>query len=399
MENAESPSKKTGRPRGPRPRAPFTVFRKTKVIGGKPVELRNWYVRFRAPGPDGKAKQFFACLATEDREQAMKRAAQMVLKKSASKGAASDDPRLDLFMEEYRQHLLATKPNVGGKNEWITLRAFFREVFPDPSKVKLSGVTTNAISNYIVRRRLEDGIRPWTVYHIRQALHAMFNYAIRQKGFSENPAKNVPKPRIPQRPIEYLRKIQIAQVLKAVAQEEPILIGPVAAAIFAGLRRNEIVWLTWDDVDLGKRLIQVRFKRVDGEFYEPKTYRPRVVPISEDLAPILESLPRKPKWAFPSPEGSRWDPNNLSKRLRQAMGRHEWEHTFLTFRHTFGSQLAQKGLSLYKIATLMGNSEKVCRDYYAALSVEDLQPEISILGDSTEFLPKGTNSKGETAQE
>jgi site-specific recombinase XerD len=52
----------------------------------------------------------------------------------------------------------------------------------------------------------------------------------------------------------------------------------------------------------------------------------------------------------------------------------------LDFRHTFGSQLAQKGLSLYKISALMGNSEKVCREHYAALAVEEMQADVSFLG-------------------
>lgn len=389
MENELTPNvnQPTGKVRGPRPRFPFSIFRRTKVIGGRKVELRNWYVRFRVPGPDGKRQQHTECLATEDREEALRRAAKMVLTKSPTTATKSENPTLDLFLEEYRLHLLTNKSKTGGQNEWITLRAIMRDLFPDWSKVRLTDVTTNLITNYITRRRNEENLRPWSVYHIRQALHAMFNYAILQKGFPNNPAKDVPKPRIPLSQIQYLRKIQIAQVLKAVSEQDPILLGPVATAIFAGLRRNEIVWMTWDDVNLDRKIINVRFKRVDGEYYEPKTYRPRLVPISNDLYPILKSLPQKARWAFPSPKGMRWEPNNLTHRLERLMEKHEgWDFTFLTFRHTFGSQLAQKGVSLYKIATLMGNSEKVCRDHYAALAVEDLQTEIDIFGDAAKLV-------------
>jgi len=44
----------------------------------------------------------------------------------------------------------------------------------------------------------------------------------------------------------------------------------------------------------------------------------------------------------------------------------------LDFRHTFGSHLAQKGESLYKIAELMGNSPEICRKHYAALVPEKM---------------------------
>jgi len=44
----------------------------------------------------------------------------------------------------------------------------------------------------------------------------------------------------------------------------------------------------------------------------------------------------------------------------------------LDFRHTFGSHLAQKGVSLYKIAALMGNSPEICRRHYAALTPKQI---------------------------
>jgi len=44
----------------------------------------------------------------------------------------------------------------------------------------------------------------------------------------------------------------------------------------------------------------------------------------------------------------------------------------LDFRHTFGSHLAQKGESLYKISALMGNSPEICRKHYAALIPEKM---------------------------
>ncbi len=50
----------------------------------------------------------------------------------------------------------------------------------------------------------------------------------------------------------------------------------------------------------------------------------------------------------------------------------------LDCRHTFGSQLAMKGESLYKVATLMENSPEICRRHYAA-------PIPETLGDTVEF--------------
>ena len=81
---------------------------------------------------------------------------------------------------------------------------------------------------------------------------------------------------------------------------------------------------------------------------------------------------------FPSPKGYRYDPDNFSQELKTANDGHGLKWTCLDFRHTFGSQLAMKGESLYKISTLMGNSPEICRRHYAALIPEEL-------ADSVEF--------------
>ena len=48
-------------------------------------------------------------------------------------------------------------------------------------------------------------------------------------------------------------------------------------------------------------------------------------------------------------------------------------------RHTFGSQLAQKGESLYKISALMGNSPDICRRDYAALIPEQMRDTVEFV--------------------
>jgi len=76
----------------------------------------------------------------------------------------------------------------------------------------------------------------------------------------------------------------------------------------------------------------------------------------------------------------RYDVDNFSQDLRAANSKAGLVWSCLDYRHTFGSQLAMKGESLYKIATLMGNSPEICRRHYAALVPE-------ALSSSVEFAP------------
>ena len=83
------------------------------------------------------------------------------------------------------------------------------------------------------------------------------------------------------------------------------------------------------------------------------------MPISNALYEILRSYkpPSKCIWLFPSPTGKRWDTDNFSQDLRKINKANSLDWSCLAFRHTFGSHLAQKGESLYKISKLMGNSK------------------------------------------
>jgi hypothetical protein len=152
----------------------------------------------------------------------------------------------------------------------------------------------------------------------------------------------------------------------------------VAVLIFAGVRREELLWLTHDDLDLSagaNGVIRIRAKTIDGESWQPKTKKNRAVPISFRLKTYLERWRfrhRKGPWLFPSPQGKRWDPDNFSQDLRAANEKANLPWGSLDFRHTFGSQLAMKGESLYKISMLLGNSPEICRRHYAALVPEAL---------------------------
>ena len=148
----------------------------------------------------------------------------------------------------------------------------------------------------------------------------------------------------------------------------------VATLIYAGPRREAVLWLTPEDVDLERRLLHIRAKKIAGESWQPKTKRNRVVPVSSALHAILSAYepPTEGPWFFPSPRGCRWNPDNFSQTLREINNAHDMAWSCLDFRHTFGSLLAQKGVSIYRIAELMGNSPEICRRHYAALVPEKM---------------------------
>lgn len=242
-------------------------------------------------------------------------------------------------------------------------------------------VTTADISGYISAKVRRHGLSPKTANRYREILTRLFNWATGQYGIvlpgGQNPAAKVERYKENASEISFLTKEQIAEQLQAL-EHLPDLQTMVAVYIYAGLRREELCWLTVDDVDFsagGNGMIRIRAKTVNGVRWEPKTKVNRVVPISSNLMKFLEKYTPpvvKGKLFFSSPQGKMWDPDNLSRYLRRENEKVGFLWSCLEYRHTFGSQLAMKGESLFKISKIMGNSPDICRKHYAALLPESL---------------------------
>ena len=266
----------------------------------------------------------------------------------------------------------------------------------------IEAVTTTQIQQFIDARVRSRGLAPKTANRYREIICRIFNWALRQELIRMpnqlNPASRVERYKEQASKISYLTLLQIDEQLE-VLRFKPQLQTMVAILIYAGLRREELLWLTLNDIDLSRRhgghgLIKIRAKTIDGQSWQPKTAVNRAVPINSSLRAYLDRYtPPKTEcpepadgfkgWYFPSPGGRGhrfgggwWDPDNFSRDLRAAQVETSLAWTCLDYRHTFGSQLAQRGISLFKISALMGNSPDICRRHYASVAPEAMHDDI-----------------------
>jgi integrase len=242
-------------------------------------------------------------------------------------------------------------------------------------------ITTADIAGFISGQVKSRGLAPKTANRYREILTRLFNWAMTQNGVrmprEKNPAAAVERYKERAPDISFLTLKEIDEQLEALTDDLKMQ-AMVAMLIFAGLRREELLWLRPEDIDWNagsSGLIRIQAKTVNGNRWQPKTKKNRGVPISSRLRTYLDKWRLKKHggtWLFPNSDGNLYDPDNFSRDLRAANATAKLNWTNLDYRHTFGSQLAMKGESLYKIATLMGNSPEICRRHYAALLPECL---------------------------
>lgn len=366
-------------------------------------------------------KQRMICLHTRSRPMAM----DLLRKLECSLVTGDEFPLptktpIATVLSAYIAHMRAAKTKNTVKSELFYLRDVFGPLCPEldiPQKSgarkkknmrrpasgyieagSFEGITTAQIVVFILARMQARKLSPKTCNHYRGILSRLFSWAMTQYGVrmpnDVNPAQKVERYREQAHAIRFLSREQIEEQIEAL-DGYPVLQTLVAIYIFAGVRREEALWLTWKDIDLdaGKYgVLHVRSKTVDGEFWQPKTKVNRVVPISRKLREYLDRYEVKivpGAWYLPSPAGKRWHPDNFSQDLRAINQKKGLPWGCLDFRHTFGSHLAMKGESLYKIATLMGNSPEICRRHYATLLPESLIDSVEFMEERTPIEASG----------
>jgi integrase len=146
-----------------------------------------------------------------------------------------------------------------------------------------------------------------------------------------------------------------------------------ATAIYAGLRRGEMLALKWTDIDLATGVIHVRrsWDRVEGEVKPKSTAGLRKVPIAavlrDHLAPVYRN--GSSAFAFGRPDGRPFQPSSVSDRAGRA-----WKAAALQpitlheCRHTFASLMIAAGVNAKALQTFMGHASiTVTLDRYGHL--------------------------------
>jgi len=155
-------------------------------------------------------------------------------------------------------------------NDGKRLGAFFDTV----TGKALDAITTGDVERFLTQQALK-GRQPATLLRHREILHAFWRWAVRQGHVRDNVVAPIPRPRLPERDPRFLSLDQVDELLKTVDGHR---VAPVVAtAVFAGLRREELCWLTWDDLELDcePAILRVRAKTVASESWQPKTRRDR----------------------------------------------------------------------------------------------------------------------------
>ncbi len=146
-----------------------------------------------------------------------------------------------------------------------------------------------------------------------------------------------------------------------------------------GLRKEEMIHLTWDDLTDTDGKFEIAIQAKDG--WSPKTNRRRIIPLSARAAELVNNQTNSGlhNFIFKGREGGKLHHDRIYKDLKRALKKLGLEGNIHKFRHTFASHLVMKGAGLETVSKLLGHSSIEMTMKYAHLAPEHLRKAVDLL--------------------
>lgn len=333
--------------------------------------------------PDGvrQVRSYKAEWTKDDAEKALATAL-LQIEPEKPKGAG-------ITFGEAKERYLAAKSRKRSLNEDTRILGHLADYFGKDAA--LAEITASRISEYKGHRlkavrKIGDSERPLAGSTVNRAL-ALLRHLLRLAHDEWEVLDAVPRIRMEREPegrLRWLTPEDATRLLDACRQSRNgDLTELVEFALFTGMRRGEVLGLTWARVDRARGVVQLE---------ATKSGRRREVPLNSRADAVLAR--RGSKSSGPVFGTRRWD--HFRTAWESAVERAKLvDFHFHDLRHSFASWAVQRGATLQEVKDLLGHSSLAMTLRYGHLAPEHLRSAVARLDSA---LP-ASDSAQDSAQE
>lgn len=282
----------------------------------------------------------------------------------AAKIPAGRSPRLADWLEDW---LTASALRVRPNSLYGYTTDVRAHIVPTIGKHRLTDLEPEHVE-YLYTALLAKGLNVGTVHHVRRTLNKALNDAVRRRRIPRNPVTLAHTPRYDAPEIDPLTVAE-ARTLMAAADDEPNGVA-FMLAISLGLRRGEVLGLSWADVDLELGRLRVR-QQLERRRYrhgcEDPTRcdeRPAACPKRRDGGLVLaEPKTRQSKRTLPMPRPmiDALRRHRQDQRKARIYAGSEWHDSGLVFTTVTGRPIDPRDHSVHWVKFLEGAGVRPAR--------------------------------------
>lgn len=283
--------------------------------------------------------------------------------------------------QEFCQYQIVFKNNTPRTIKW------FKEVvnyFVKHTGVyHIEEVQQSTVENWLIKGKCEKN---WSAKTIRTRLgnlRLFFKWCVLRGHIKENPAKDIPVPKLEFKIPKHLTKEQSTLVLDWAkcypyyhSYEKQRAVAIIAVFLFTGIRLQELLNLKLNDVNIRENVIFIQ---------AGKGRKDRMIPMNAQLKRYLEQytavrsqINKRSVYFFVSLicTGQMSDKvlPRLFKKIKEKSGVHIHAHLL---RHTFAVLMLEAGCNLFSVSRLLGHSDIKTTTIYLSATINHLQEQIS----------------------
>lgn len=238
------------------------------------------------------------------------------------------------------------------------------------------------------------GLDVGTIKRVRTALSPIFSTAIRKELLLKNPVTHATTPTAEIKEKEFLNSEQCKKLLSvADTSTNPQVTRVIKTLIFTGMRVGELTALHWENVDLEKGYVAIKYNlyRLDGEYKltTPKTKSSkRIISIPPQLVEILKEQKewqeqRKTevgnRWiergcVFTGQYGEYMNKNYINQEFKKVISKYDFPNVHIhDLRHANASLLINMGVPVKVISEHLGHCDtRTTENVYAHIFGETM---------------------------
>jgi site-specific recombinase XerD len=287
---------------------------------------------------------------------------------------------VDVFLEHLRERDLAADTIA---HYQAALREFFDWFTATTKQTEVVAVTSLDVRQW--RDQLKSNQKAGTVNNKLGKLSSFLEWCVKAKLIQSNPAENIKRSKINLTAPKWLTRQETHAILRMAEQQFQMAqmkdldhsltiaartLAMVRLMLNAGLRVSEVCDLKISDVTLGERSGSVLVRYGKGS-------KQRGIPLNSDarkaILTWLKVRGNEGEYLFIGPDKERmkrqvvtWHIGQLGKKVGLELNPHR-------LRHTFGKNLVDSGVSLDRVAMLLGHSNLTTTAVYTLPGEGDLQ--------------------------
>jgi len=306
-------------------------------------------------------------LKTKNKNEAMKRLTDFG--ESLDQIKKAPPITISKFREEYLLYIKQTGSKKYLSSVELSFRKFFDYLAKDIFLIDIDMITMEKFLLSVFTHS------KYAAHLYLRTLKAAMSKAITWGYVQSNPIKGIKLPKIPTKHPAFISEKELNSIIECIAMVDVKEI--VITAFYTGMRMSEILNIRWFAINFTSDIITVQ----NSENFTTKNKHERVIPMHTKVRDILLRRHNNSSVYIFAKNGilyrQEYISHNFKKTIRK-LGLSESLH-FHSLRHSFASNLVQKGVSLYVVKELLGHESITTTQIYSHLQNDSLINAIKLL--------------------